>query len=115
MNIIVKSSLHRVLVAGGLCALALEAQAAQDQSGWYVGAGIGQSKISDSDSLGAALDAQAAAQGVASSSTYDDRDTAYKLYGGYQFNSNWGIEGGYNRLGRFSANSSIAGGSGSGT
>ena len=31
----------------------------------------------------------------------DTHQTSYKLYGGYQFSPNWGLELGYNDLGRY--------------
>lgn len=47
----------------------------------------------------------------ATSSTTDPRDTAYKLFGGYQFNRNFALEGGYFNMGNssFNANTSPAG------
>jgi OOP family OmpA-OmpF porin len=101
------------IIAGMLCCAA-SVQAADD-SGWYVGAGVGSSRASDAGSIGSALDANLATQGIASGTTLDSTDTAWKVFGGYQFNKYFGVEGGYNRLGRFSANSVVAGGSGSGT
>lgn len=73
---------------------------AQD-TGWYVGAGVGQSKI-DIDEAG--INAQLRALGAASATTSsDEKDTGWKLFGGYQFNKNFAVEGGYVDLGRFSA------------
>jgi OOP family OmpA-OmpF porin len=83
--------------------------------GWYVGAGLGSSRATDGTSFSSSLDANLAAQGIASSTGLDHTDTAWKLFGGYQFNQYYGLEGGYDRLGRFSANSAIAGGGGGGT
>jgi OOP family OmpA-OmpF porin len=51
-----------------------------DDSGWYLGGNLGQSK-SHLDS--------------------NSRDTGYKLFGGYQFNPNFALEGGYFDLGSF--------------
>src|SRR2546423_13418675 len=48
----------------------------------YIGASIGQSKIKD------------ACNGC------DDKDTAFKLFGGYQFNRTFAAELGYNMLGK---------------
>lgn len=44
-------------------------------SPYYIGSSIGQSKYKDIP------------QGLRN---VDDKDTGYKLYGGYQINSNWG-------------------------
>jgi OmpA-OmpF porin, OOP family len=68
-------------------------------SGWYVGAGIGQSKAKIDDAritsglLGAGL--------TTTSMTEDKHDTAYKIFGGYKFNRNFALEGGYFNLGQF--------------
>ena len=75
------------------------AYAAADDSGWYGGLNIGQSraKIDDprirSSLLGAGF--------TSVSIIDDDRDTGYKLFGGYQFNRNFALEGGYFDLGKF--------------
>ena len=55
--------------------------------------------------LSACLVAPAAAQmyvgaGVGASKT-DSEETSWKVYGGYQFTPNWGIELGYTDLGRY--------------
>jgi len=97
------------------CAAA--AQAADD-SGWYLGAGIGKSKGDDMGKAAATVDASLAAQGITSSTSFSGTNTAGKLFGGYQFNRVLGLEAGYSDLGRFSANSVItapAPDSGSGT
>jgi len=86
----------------GLAALAVIASpfAVADDSGWYGGLNIGQSraKIDDakitSSLLGAGLNTTSIAE--------DNRDTGYKLFGGYKFNRNFALEGGYFDLGRFS-------------
>src|SRR5205085_1339549 len=82
-----------------LTAIASNPAVADDDSGWYVGVNIGQSsaeideeRISDS-LLGAGLSV--------SSFSKDDSDTGYKLFGGYQFNENFALEGGYFDLGKF--------------
>lgn len=73
-----------------------------DGSGWYAGGAIGRSgtKISDSDVVdGTALLQSAGVTGITSSK--GDTDTGFKLYAGYQFNPNVGVEGGYADLGKF--------------
>lgn len=85
----------------GLAALAVIASplVVADDPGWYVGANVGQSraKIDDAritnDLLGSGF--------TTSSLTHEDRDTGYKLFGGYQFNKNFALEGGYFDLGEF--------------
>jgi OOP family OmpA-OmpF porin len=60
---------------------------AQDQ-GWYAGLTFGQSKAKD------------ACEGVPDC---DDKDTAWRILGGYQFNKNLAVELGYTDLGEASA------------
>lgn len=66
---------------------------------FYVGGGIGQARAEINDErvtrplFGTGL--------TATNITRDNHDTAYKLFGGYQFNRNFGLEGGYFNLGKF--------------
>lgn len=77
-----------------------------DDSGWYAGGNVGQSraKIDDaritSNLLGAGF--------TTASITDDNRDTGYKIFGGYQFNRNIALEGGYFDLGKFGFTSTTA-------
>jgi OOP family OmpA-OmpF porin len=85
----------------GLVALAAIASpfAAADDTGWYGGANIGQSRAKIDD---ARISSGLLGGGFTSSSIADDdRDIGYKLFGGYQFNRNFAIEGGYFDLGKF--------------
>ncbi|HJT62549.1 MAG TPA: outer membrane beta-barrel protein [Burkholderiales bacterium] len=59
--------------------------------GFYVGAHIGQSEAGDS------------CTGVGGGVSCDDKDTAWRILGGYQFNRNFALEFGYNDLGEVSA------------
>ena len=85
----------------GLVALALIASplAVADEKGWYGGINIGRSlaKIDDeritSNLLGRGF--------TAVSIDDDDRDSGFKLFGGYKFNKNFALEGGYFNLGKF--------------
>ena len=74
------------------CALANEA-------GWYGGLNLGQSraKIDDTRIINGLV------VGGFSSATIadDDRDTGYKLFGGYQLNRHFALEAGYFDLGKF--------------
>ncbi len=70
--------LSSALLAAVLGASALSAQAAD--KGVYAGAGVGQSFV----------DEQA----------YDDEDTAFSVFGGYQFNRYFGLEAGYADFGK---------------
>lgn len=84
-----KRYLIAALLAGG-CAAAAPALA-QDTK-WYVGGSVGQSKFDVDTSPVTAL-------GASGLST-DDTDTAFKIFGGYQFTKNWGIEVGYIDFGK---------------
>jgi len=66
--------LSRTLFAVLAGSAAFGAQAAQD-TGFYAGAGAGQSYIDEH--------------------AYDDEDTAFSVFGGYQFNRWFGLEAGY--------------------
>ena len=80
-----------------------------DDSGWYIGANIGQSRsIIDHERIIGELQQQ----GFATTSISDDEyDFGYKAFGGYQFNQYLALEGGYFDLGQFgfSANTLPAG------
>jgi OmpA-OmpF porin, OOP family len=85
----------------GLAAMAVIASpfASADDIGWYGGANVGQSRAKIDD---ARITSGLSAQGISTNSiTDDDRDTAYKIFGGYQFNRNFALEGGYFDLGKF--------------
>ncbi|MCE9641715.1 MAG: outer membrane beta-barrel protein [Betaproteobacteria bacterium] len=42
-------------------------------------------------------------QPAVGSTAYEDIDTGFKLFGGYKFNEYFGVEGGYNYLGQYTA------------
>ena len=70
-----------------------------DDSGWYGGANIGRSSATIDDPR---ITSGLAGAGLTTTSIANrDRDTAYKIYGGYQFNPYIGLEGGYFDLGKF--------------
>lgn len=72
---------------------------AQDDSYFYGGLSVGQSraKIDDERITASLLAAGLTTTGM----TVDERSAAYKLFGGYQFNRYLGVEGGYFNLGKF--------------
>ncbi len=85
-------SLIAIAVLASTCAMA------QD-SGWYGGANIGRSKANIDD---ARITSGLIGGGATSTSISDDnRDTAYKIYGGYQMNRFLSLEAGYFNLGQF--------------
>lgn len=93
--------LARVSGTLGLAALAVIVSpfAVADDTGWYVGANVGQSRAKIDD---ARITSSLLGSGFTTTSlTNDDRDTGYKIFGGYQFNKNFALEGGYFDLGEF--------------
>lgn len=71
------------------------------QTGPYVGASLGQTKVKDGcTELTGALFVVASC---------DDKDTAWKIFGGYQFNRNLGVEVGYTELGKITATGTVLG------
>ena len=96
--------MKKVIKAAGLlsiagCALIYTPLAMAEDSGWYIGANIGPS-ISHLDAAG--ITTRVGGAGLATSAiTRDERDIGYKLFGGYQINRNFALEGGYFDLGQF--------------
>src|SRR3989338_7582352 len=79
------------------CAVIASPSAVADDSGWYIGGNIGQSRAKIDDAR-----ITANLLGIGPASIVDDnRDTGYKLFGGYQYNKNFAVEAGYFDLGQF--------------
>lgn len=88
------------------CSLINSSSALADDSNWYLGASVGQSRAKIDD---VRITAQLLGAGFATTSIVDDnRDTAYKLFGGYRVNKNITLEGGYFNLGQFGFTSTTA-------
>ena len=88
-----KTTIAALLAASGLVASsAVMAQGKAADMGWYAGVSLGQSSASD------------ACTGISGPGvSCDDKDTAFKIFGGYQVNRNFGVELGYTDLGKASA------------
>jgi OOP family OmpA-OmpF porin len=76
-------------VLGFALSTALAASQASAQA--YLGGSIGQSDIDDEIT-----------SGLITSGSADGKDTAFKIFGGYMFNRNFGVEGAYVDLGEVS-------------
>ncbi|HTD06119.1 outer membrane beta-barrel protein [Undibacterium sp.] len=86
-------------LAVAACTAIASPYAAADDAGWYGGANVGRSKAKIDDTR---ISSALLGDGFATSSINDDnRGTGYKLFGGYQFNRNFAVEGGYFDLGKF--------------
>ena len=82
---------------------------AQEQPYYYLGGSVGQSQTNlEADHM---TQAQLGSGFNVDSIKRDDKDTAYKLFGGYQFNRFYALEGGFFYLGKphFSADTTPAG------
>ncbi len=81
-----KLAIASFITVAALSSTAFGAQPGPGESGFYVGAGLGRAST-DLNSGGI---------------SGDDRDNAWKGFGGYQFNRYFAVEGGYLDLGRAS-------------
>lgn len=94
MTSIKRAALLACMAAAG--ALASPALLAQD-AGWYAGGNVGRSAATiDDGRIRSGLNNQGL---VVSGFSADDRDTGYKLFGGYQVNRYLGVEAGWFDLG----------------
>jgi OOP family OmpA-OmpF porin len=95
-----------LLVLAGFGPFATSMAFAQDEGYLYGGisAGVSRAKI-DQARIGASL----LGAGLATTGFQpDERGTAYRVFGGYQFNHNIAVEAGYFDLGKFSFNTTTA-------
>jgi OOP family OmpA-OmpF porin len=100
---VVRRTLAGVLIVIFGATLATAAVAADKK--WYVGAGAGQAEtdVSASD-----YDAALAGKGYTTSSSIDDSDTGWKLFGGYELTRNWAVEGAYVDLGEVTSSTLVS-------
>jgi len=83
------------------------------ESGWYLGGGAGLSQANIADER---IRNQLSGAGLTMTSIDDDdRDFGFKLFGGYKFNKNFAVEGGYFNLGEFGFTANTTGGTYTGT
>jgi len=89
----------RLLITSVLSLICFTNVQAQNIDHFYggLGAGQGRAKIDD-DRISAEL---IGAGSTSTSIVHDQIDASYKIFGGYQINSNFGIEAGYFKLGEF--------------
>ena len=96
-----KLSLITVAAIGAVGVLASAPAAAQDDSYYYGGIGVGQARARFDE---AQIAPKLGAGVTFSGSERDERHSAYKVFLGYQFNRHWGAELGYFHMGRFGVN-----------
>lgn len=82
----IKSSIILALILSSFAGMST-AQAAEPVGGWYLGASAGVATTNGNTSAGGMT-------------MTDKTDTALSLRGGYRFNANWAVEGGYADLGK---------------
>lgn len=89
-------TLLRSLALAGLCSLCISSAMADEPPYYYGGVSVGRAhaSIDEGQAASAALGG-APVSGISS----NEHDNAYKLFGGYQFNRNLGMELGYFDLG----------------
>lgn len=88
-----------VAATAGISPLALAQRAGLQDAGFYAGGSLGQAKFKD-----ACTDTDVGFVG-----SCDDKDTAWKIFGGYQFNRNFGVEAGYTDLGEVTGTGTFLG------
>lgn len=88
-----------------------------EEAPWYGGISLGHGEVKRPGSWGEQADLSFRGLGVTSLTTVSSGSSAWKLFGGYQIDENFGVEAAYTRLGKFNGNSTVtapAAGTGSG-
>ncbi len=94
-----KPTLLALAALGALCAAPAQAQYTPYDSYYYWGLGVGQARARIDDKR---IAETLAGSGLTTNAVaHDERHSAYKVFGGYQFNRYLGMELGYFHLGRF--------------
>lgn len=96
----------QLLITSVVATLIVAPTAFAANAGGYVGAGVGGTTAKDFPS-GATFDAELAAQNILASSSADDTDTGWKLFGGYKFNQYLAAEGSYANFGKQTIDSNV--------
>ena len=97
-----------LLALAGFAAICSTSAMAQEASGFYVGGSLGATRAHFNND---AYNNLARNNGFAiNSSSVDNTSTGGKLFGGYQLNPNFAVEGGYFDLGRFNYSGVTSGG-----
>lgn len=106
--------MNRQVLALGAALLGMGATApaaVAADTGAYAGFSFGQATARDLKSSD--VDASLATIGLGSVTSVDDKDTAFRIYGGYRVRENFAVEIAYVNFGEFTSNSTIvSGGSG---
>lgn len=103
------SALTLALLSMAATSASAQSSAPYQEPGFFYGgvsAGEARAKVDEAGVSNNLLGANGPASGFSS----DEKDTAYKLFGGYQFNRNIALEGGYYDLGKTSFSSTTPAG-----
>ena len=85
-----------IVLPAAFMAISAPASAQQSDAGWYIGGSYGMTSF-DIDTTGIA------------SPSLDDSDSGFKIFGGFQFTKNWGMEFGYVDFGKAGLAGSVFG------
>jgi OOP family OmpA-OmpF porin len=72
---------------------------AADGAGWYLGVGGGRADVKKPSSWTQVEAGTLQLRGVTSTTLVESQNTAWKIFGGYQFNEYWAVEAAYHDMG----------------